>query len=190
MRNERSSAKRSTLTLIALPVIALLLGMVVYDYGYLSLQDDIQELRDQELIKQKTLEKYITLIDQKPSLEKQLSALKEARVADTSKLIEADTPSLAAAKLQETVKGIITSRGGTISSERVSKVETEGMFKVINVSLDTVIPDARALSEILYSIETRTPYLVVKDIDSRVRNYRDPRELIVKLDISALYSGK
>lgn len=176
--------------ILAVPVIVVLLGMVVYEYGYLSLQEEVQDLREQELAKQKTLQKYVNLIAEKPSLEKQFIALKETRSADASKLIEGDTPSLAAAKLQETVKGIITGKGGSISSERVAKVETFEMFKVINISIDITVPDARALSDILYSIETRTPYLVVKDIDSRVRNYRDPRELIVKLDISALYGGK
>ena len=53
-----------------------------------------------------------------------------------------------------------------------------------------MIPDSRILSEVLYSIETRTPFLVVKELDARVKNYRDPRELMVKLDVSALTGGK
>jgi len=52
------------------------------------------------------------------------------------------------------------------------------------------VPDTRVLGDIIFSIETRTPYLVVKEIDTRVRNYRDPRELIVKLDVIALTGVK
>ncbi|MDH5769161.1 MAG: type II secretion system protein M, partial [Nitrospirota bacterium] len=70
------------------------------------------------------------------------------------------------------------------------KLEDLGKFKVINISIDAVIPDPGALSEVLYSIETRTPYLIVKELDIRIRNYRDPRELMLKLDVSALYGGK
>jgi hypothetical protein len=88
------------------------------------------------------------------------------------------------------VKSSITGRGGTISSERVGKQEDLGKFKVISVSVDSVIPDSRALSEIIYSIETRTPYLVIKELDARIRNYRDPRDLMVKLDVKALTAGK
>ncbi|MEJ2697488.1 MAG: hypothetical protein P8013_12675 [Candidatus Sulfobium sp.] len=53
-----------------------------------------------------------------------------------------------------------------------------------------MLPDVRALGDILYSLETRTPYLVVKELDARIRNYRDPRDLMVKLNVSALTSGK
>ena len=61
---------------------------------------------------------------------------------------------------------------------------------MITASVDTVLPDPRALRDILYSIETRTPYLTVKELDVRIRNYRDPRELVVKLDVSALTSAR
>ena len=129
-------------------------------------------------------------------------------------------PSLALAALQDTIKGIVTNRGGTVSSARVGKVEeivyqepvtekplTEakdkkapagkksakndggGKFKVINVSLDIVVPDPAALRDILYFIETRTPALVVREVDSRVRNMKEPRELVVRLDVAALYGG-
>jgi len=129
-------------------------------------------------------------------------------------------PSLASAALQDTIKGIVTNRGGTVSSVRVGKVEDivyqepvaaekpangakekkapslkkakpegEGKFKVINVSLDIVVPDPAALRDILFFIETRTPYLVVREVDSRVRNLKEPRELVVKLDVAALYGS-
>lgn len=181
--------KSKTLT-FALPALAVLLGFVIYQHGYLRVQDEIATLRESQAVKARTLEKYIALITEKPEIEKRLAALKDARKADDSKLIEGQTPSIAAATLQDMVRGIVTGRGGTISSERVGKPEDRGKFKVITISIDTVLPDIRALSDILYSIETRTPYLVVKELDARVRNYKDPRDLTVKFDVSALTSGR
>jgi hypothetical protein len=175
---------------IAVPLIFLLLVLVVYQYGYVRVRAELASVRESEAIKLKTLEKYNALIAEKPRLEKKLAALKEARKADDSKLIEGQTPSIVAAALQEGVKGILVGRGGTISSERVGKPEDLGNFRIINVSIDTLIPDTRALADILYSIETRTPYLIVKELDARVRNYQNPKELTVKLDVSALATGK
>jgi hypothetical protein len=175
---------------IAIPLVILLLGLVLYQYGYLRLRGDIVSLKDDEAVKAKTLEKYMALISEKPQLDKRLADLKEARKADASKLIEGQTLSLAAAALQDVVKGIVIGKGGSISSERVVKPEDLGKFKVISISIDAVLPDARALSDVLYSIETRTPYLVVKEVDSRVRNFQNPRDLTIKLDVSALTSGK
>jgi hypothetical protein len=88
------------------------------------------------------------------------------------------------------VKEIVTRSGGTISSQRVGKPEELGKFKVITVSIDTILPDPIALKDILYAIETQTPYLTIRDIDIRIRNFKDPREQVVKLDVSAITSGR
>ncbi len=182
--------KRSKILLLALPVVVLLLSLVVYQYGYLSMLENLSATKEEETVKKRTIEKYAALIAEKPFVEKQLSSLKETRKDEDSKFITGQTPSLAAASLQEIVRGVITGRGGTISSERVTKPEDFGKFKIVGVSIDAVLPDPRALSDILYSIETRTPYLVIKEVDTRVRNFKDPRDLMIKLDVSALYGGK
>ncbi len=182
--------KKSKIVIFSIPLMIILAIMLIYQYGYLSIQSEITSIKEEQAIKEKTLGKYINLISEKPKLEKKLNALKDLRKSDDSKLIEGQTLSLAAAQLQEIVKSAITGRGGTISSERVGKQEDLGKFKVISVSVDSVIPDTRALSEIIYSIETRTPYLVIKELDARIRNYRDPRDLMVKLDVEALTAGK
>lgn len=182
--------KRSKTLIITIPLMVILLGLVMYQFIYLRTQANVALIKEGQSVKTKTLEKYITLISEKPQLEKKLVSLKEARKADDSKLIEGQTPSLAAAALQDIVKNTVTGSGGTISSERVGKPETLGKFNVISVSIDTVLPDSRALSDILYSLETRTPYLIVKEIDIRIRDYRNPRELMVKLDVSAITGSR
>ncbi|MCL5023902.1 MAG: type II secretion system protein GspM [Nitrospirae bacterium] len=182
--------KRNRTLLVMLPLALILVVFIVYRYGYVKVSTEIAGIKEDQAIKTKTLEKYISLIAEKPKLEKRLAALTEERKADNAKLFEGQTLSLAAATLQDTVKGIITSRGGTISSERVGKPEEYGKLKTIGVTVDAVVPDARALSDILYSLETRAPYLLVKELDTRVRDFRNPRELMVKLDISAMTTGK
>ena len=182
--------RKSKIFILSIPLIVVLMGLLIHQHGYLRIQEEIASIKEEQAIKLRTLEKYMTLISEKPNLQKRLASLRDTREADNVKLIEGQTPSLAAAQLQEIVKNTITARGGTISSERVGKPEDLGKFKGISVSIDAVIADSRALSEILYSLETRTPYLDVKELDARVRNYRDPRELMVKLDISAITGGR
>lgn len=182
--------RKSKILIVSIPLMIILVVLLTYQYGYLRIQSEIDSIKEEQAIKARTLEKYINLISEKPHLEARFASLKDARKADDSKLIEGQTPSLAAAQLQEIVKSTITGRGGTISSERVGKPEDLGKFKVISISVDAMIPDSGALSEIIYSIETRTPHLIVKELDARVRNYRDPRELMVKLDVDAITAGR
>ena len=182
--------KRNTTLLITIPLMVILIVIALYQYVYVKIQTDVATIKDEQAMKTEVLERYITLISEKASLEKTLAALKETRNAEVSKLVEGQTLSLAAATLQDMVKEVITSRGGTISSERVGKPEDYGKLKIITVSIDSVLPDSRTLSDILYSIETRTPYLTVKELDVRVRNFRNPKELKVKLSVSALTSSR
>jgi hypothetical protein len=206
--------------LLAIPILVVLAVGVVYEYGYLRIQEELAVIKEEQAAKTKTLQKTLAIISEKPGLENQLQTVKEQRKADNANLIAGEMPSLASAALQDTIKGIVTNRGGTVSSARVGKVEDvvyqepaaaektataakekktsapkkakpegEGKFKVINVSLDIVVPDPAALRDILYFIETRTPHLVVREVDSRVRNLKEPRELVVKLDVAALYGS-
>ena len=181
---------RSKTLMIAIPLLVVLFGIAVYRYGYVRVSAELKTIKEDQAIRMKTLEKYIALISEKPELEKRLSSLTEKRKKDDAKLIEGQTPSLVAAALQDMVNGIVKGRGGTITSERVSKPEDLGKFKVIAVSMDVTLPDVSALSDILSSIETRTPSLVVKELDVRVRDFRNPRELMVKIDVSAMTGGQ
>lgn len=182
--------QRSRILKLAAPLIFVLLCVTAYEYGYERVSEQMAAIKDMERTKIKTLQKYMSIISEKPSLEASLTELKDKRREGDSKIIDAQTPSLAANTLVDTVKTIITGKGGSITSERAEKPEDLGKFKIVNVAMDVVLPDARALSDVIYGIETRTPYIVIKEMDSRVRNFREPRELMVKLRVAALTGGK
>ncbi len=182
--------KRSKMLVIAIPVILALSGLVFYEFGFFKIMAEYESIRDIQKVKMKTLEQSISLVSQKPQMEKRIAEMKEIRKAQGTKLIEGATASLATATLQSTVRALITSRGGSISSERVEKPEDLGKLKVIGISVDTTLPDSRALSNILYALETQVPYLIVRELDSRIVNTAKPKELLVKLKISALTGGR
>lgn len=194
MRRRGPMQKNRTL-LIAVPLLILLAGMVLYQYGFLKIGQEIAELKEEKDAKLKVLSGYISLISERSELEQKLKSLKQEREAQGINMIEASSPSIAAVTLQKDVKSIILDSGGSISSERVRKTEEFGPFRVITVSIDAVLPDAGVLGDILYSIETRTPYFVVRELDSRVRSYRRTStkkgqgKLNLKLDVSALTNG-
>jgi hypothetical protein len=157
---------------------------------YVPIRSEVASVKETQTAKANTLQKYLTFVAKKADFEKALTRLKDERKADEPKLLSGDTLSLAAASLQSTVKGMITARGGTISSERVEKPEDLGKFKVVSVSIDAVVPDPRALSDALYAMETQTPYLIIRELDSRVRNYTQPRDLMIRLKVSGITGGK
>jgi len=181
--------RKSKLLIISIPLIIILAAGVIYEYGIMSIREEISSVKELKMSKIKTLQKYTAMIAQKPNLEKQIPALKDTRKSEDIKIIAAQTPAIAAASLQNSVKVIIAARSGTINSERVEKSEELGRLRVTNVVLDVIFPNVRDLSDTLLAMETQTPYLVVKELDVRVRNYAEPKDLIVKLKIAALTGG-
>ena len=189
--------QKSRNLIIAIPVMVILISLVIYQYGYMRISTGLAEISEERDLKLDLLNKYTSLISERPQIEKELASMREERQADNAKLIEASSLSIASATLQKVVKEIILGSGGTIKSQRINKMEDFGPFKVITVSIDTEIPDAGVLGDILYSIETSTPYIVVKELDVRVRKARRRRgkqteqdKLTIKLDLSALSAGK
>lgn len=193
---------------ITLPFMLVLACFIAYQYGYVRVQTARASLKEELEMKTRTLTQHASLLSGKPQLEKQFSDLKNKRQAKNEKLIVGMTPSLSAAELQESLEEIVTSNGGRISSERVGQTEDLGTFKVVTVSIDAVLPDTGALSDVLYAIETGTPDLILKKLDVRNRTHRRstrrtarsrdsskaPEEtkpvvtskLVVKMDVAAL----
>jgi hypothetical protein len=182
--------KNSKLLLWLTPFLVILLGFAFYDYVYMAIQVEIQTLEELKDLKQKTLEKYISAIDQKGLLENRINTMQESRRSRETTTVEGQTPAVAAANLQNLVKGIITGKGGTISSERAEKYEDLNHLKVITVSIDTILPETKALYGILNLFETHPVTLLIRELDVRVRNLREPRELMVKFKVSAMNLGK
>lgn len=181
--------RKSKFLIISIPLIIILAAGIIYEYGIMSIREEISSAKELKMFKIKTLQKYMEAIAQKPNLEKQILALKDTRKSEDIKIIAARTTAIAAASLQNSVKVIITGRSGTINSEKIEKSEELGKLKITSIVLDAVFPNIRALSDTLLAMETHTPYLVVRELDVRARNYTDPKDLIVKLKIAALTGG-
>jgi hypothetical protein len=181
---------RTKLRIVLAIIMLLLAGLVLYEYGFFDMQATASAVSEEKTVKKRTLVRYQTLIAQKPSLDKELEETKKQRKAEQRKMVEGQTPVLAAAAMQETLKGIIVGRGGKIMSDRVDKPGEFGKYSTLVVSLDFSAPDARALSDMVFAIETRVPYLAIKELDVRPRSLKDPKELAVKMDVTALFGGK
>jgi hypothetical protein len=177
--------RRSRFITLFIP-IALVLSVLLLYQRYSAVRAEIASVIDERTMKERTLRKMLSIIAEKPALEKNLAALKHTRTEENAKLTEGQTVSIVAAALQNAVKAAVTAKGGTISSERTGKVETFSSFKIVNVTIDAAVPDVRALADILYALETRTPYIVLPSLDVRIRNTKNPKELSVKLDAAAI----
>lgn len=80
-------------------------------------------------------------------------------------------PSLAAAELQQRVKGIVEAVGGTLRSTQALPPTEEGEAIKVTVSA-AMTGDAESLWKILYELEAQTPLLFVDNLDVTARENR------------------
>ncbi len=178
--------RRRKSLIVAGSLLALVMGgALLYDI-HLGWRAEIDTTRDSIRSKTRVLEKQILLLSGRAQVESELVSLRETRKFENLKIVEGRTLAVAAATLQNTAKGILVSKGGAISSQRVDRPGTLGDFKVVSVIFDAEFPGTQALGEALYALESQIPWMVVRELDVRVKNLRDPRELAVKLSIEAL----
>ncbi len=170
-------------------VIFILTALTIYRYGVVYLGERLEQVREEREMKVKTLSKYRALLSKRESISQDVAGLKRLLKDEELKLLSGNTPALASASLQEIIKQIITAKGATISSERVEKTEDYDGYRVVSVSVDMIVDGISSLNEIIYSIESRTPYMVIRELDVRVRNYRNPAQLTVRLKVSGLSSA-
>jgi hypothetical protein len=178
-----NEAPRGLLLGLAFVMVVVLAGWQTYE--------KIETLKESAVTRRDMAEKRLRssrkTVNRKEALEKALRQTASVRADNETKLIKGKTAPLAAASLQESVKSIILQTGGRISSERVAPTRALEPFQVITVSFDFILPNVGALRDILYAVESRTPFLTVPELTAQVRNVRNPGELTVKMNISALW---
>jgi len=106
---------------------------------------------------------YRAEVAMRPELEAALAQARQ-KAAAVPGLIASDSVALAQAQLQDEVKSIVTDNQGEVRTAQIVPATTVDGFQVIAIQYDLAVPMAK-LRDLIYAIETRTPYLFVDDAD-------------------------
>jgi hypothetical protein len=108
---------------------------------------------------------YERHVAMKPVVEMRLAALKSHEASSTG-LIGGKSAELAAATMQNTMKALIESVQGQVTSAQNLPPVTADGFQRVDIQYQATVPMAR-LKDITYRIETSMPYLFLDGIDLR-----------------------
>ena len=78
-------------------------------------------------------------------------------------LIEAESATLAAAKLQQSVKALVEGAGGSLVSSQPTEAASEGPFTRVGLNVRMLL-STPALQKVLHALETQRPVLVVDEM--------------------------
>lgn len=176
--------------MMVLPLTAILLCYAGYEYGYVTLASARMELQDAREQKEKMLFKYVAAISKKQQIASTLHFLRPVKATDDEGIINEPVPASAMENLRSTLKEIVTQGGGQVAGEKGAEPVKSGIYMIYEIEVDAMLPDTRALNEIVYAIESHTLYMVIKNLDVHVTNPNTPRELAVKFKIAAIGIGR
>lgn len=115
----------------------------------------------------------------------------DVRALDGSRhYLRSATPAVAAAELQEVVRGILDANGGKLSSIQILPHKDDGLYRQVAVNLQ-LTATLTALKPILHQLESARPYLFIDNFSvrapfafvQRAAASAEP-ELIVQFDLT------
>ena len=131
--------------------------------------------------------RYQRLISQMPALRDAVERLERTRPL-AAYLLQGGNRALAAAGLQRNLQQAAQEHGVTILSLRVKNPATDGPLERIAVEA-RLRAGTRELRDLLYFIETTTPYLFVEDLSINARQTRRRRVTADVLDVTITLFG-
>lgn len=167
------TTRRSIALLLLLSVVVLIFVVAVFPVWRIYAQD--RDAIPEYLAK---IERFNEIAGKREALEAAVTRLEAARVQSTSLLPER-TATLAAAALQERVKSAVNRAGGKLISTQVLAVSDDDQVFQIGVGI-RVSTSIDALREILYSLESEEPHVVIDNlmILARQKRGRDRKQYV------------
>lgn len=185
----RLSARERTLIGSAAGVLGLLLIRLIIISPFLSYRETLQ---DEIVSHREMLQNDHAYLARAGEITKQLEGLRAHYAEVRTQLIPGDTPTLAAASLQDTLHSLATEKGITIQSTQVMRDETVGEFQRIAVRI-TVTGELRELAEFLMAIEYggrrfAVPFIEISRRGAVLRG-QSARALAATIEVSAFLQG-
>jgi general secretion pathway protein M len=136
------------------------------------------------------IERYRRIAMVRRPLEKQLATLKR-RGPSTGGYLEGASDTLAAAKLQNRVKGVVANSGGEIKSSQILPPSDDANHHAINIRVQ-LSADIASLQAIFHALESENAFLFLDNVDVRRQRARrrrknkpaDDGRLTVRFDVS------
>ncbi len=171
---------------VALVLAVYLLTIDPLVSAYRDLDDDIARTNE-------NLRRYEQIARSYPALREQYESLAQ-RQSRSGVYLSGDTDALAAAELQSDVSATIQKHEGKLRSVQILPVTSDGEFKRVSVRVQ-LTATLSALTRILYTLESRRPFVFIDNLDIKNRRARRARrrnqeeqtpsepELVIRFDL-------
>ena len=181
----RRSTRERRLIVMAGGVLALLLARTLVVGPFMAYREN---LLDEIAAHRERLDNASAYLARAGDIARQREQLHGRFQQVRAQLVPGDTPTLAAASLQNTLHGLATEKGVEIQSTQVMRDETVGSFRRVAVRI-TVTGELKGLAEFLASLEygpqrVQIPFLEISRRGAVLRG-KGARALSATIEVSA-----
>lgn len=172
-------------------MVALLTAFVFCLFTYVidPFIESQNRIEEEIPVKMKQLEKYRQFVASKSHAEEELKHIESMAKRTTGKLLSGNTIPLAAANLQEILKALSAKNMVKIRSEKVLDSKSFDYFVQIPVQIEFT-STVTELTNFIYDIETYQKLLTILDLNIRVTNRRDPRDINATVVVAGLMQSE
>lgn len=156
--------------LMALALLMLLVGSLFYlvvDQGLLARYRAYRELLEQQ---QTRLQQLNRIAASREPIQQLIAKIGQDQ-GMAAQYLPQSAPALAAAELQQRIRSVVESAGGTLRSTQALPPVEEGNTVKVTISV-TLTGDTGNLEKILYDLEAQTPLLFVDNLEVSARENR------------------
>ncbi len=171
--------------ILTIGVLALVLFLLT-TYVISPFIESEQKIREQTEQREMLLQKYEKIMSQKSEIERNLAQMKRKKETLQKKLLKGSTPSLAAAEMQKMLEKISKAHGLELKSVKVKEEEKEGDFLAIPLEI-RLTTDLNRTRKFLADLENNLKYLIIPKLKISVKNQRDPKEIIVTIEVKGFF---
>ena len=160
--------------------ITAVITFVLALYVLIPFYKSEMEIREKIQLMELTNEKYMKILNQRDKVEKKLNRLIREKSSIGNKLLEGNTTSLAAAKMQKILEKI--SRASEVELKSVKVRDPEEIEDFISIPVELrFITDLKKTTKFLKGIEQNKKLMIISKFRISARRRRDPKLLTVTL---------
>ena len=164
--------------------------IILYIFGILPLFDQVKKTEEEIILKKRALLKYDDFLQTKKVVVEDLDRVTKQYEEIQQRLLPGDTPQLAAASLQETIKRLSEAKGIAIRSFRILEPKDVNSLRRISIQIDFNPTNSMLnLGEFIHDIEHNEKELMITEMDLLVLNIRMPTNLQGSMVITGFMKG-
>jgi Tfp pilus assembly protein PilO len=159
--------------------IAVIL-FVLLKFLLLPFWDQFSGQKEDLMLKEMTLERYIKFMAKQGEFQRKLKLLQREERKINNSLLRGETTSLAAADIQKIIDRIATQSDIDIQSVKIMNAGQQGPFTTIPIQVRFTSDPGRMVN-FIDSVEKSQKLLTIPELKIRVKNRRNPKEIIVTM---------